>query len=108
MVAIRFIKNYFPSIVCGFFGSLGFRCLMYLMIILSFHEADKHPFGYPISRVVGLVSFGFCISMVSIIIANSINKKKVVRYYVHHLVVMFVSFCLSGFLVAVMPQMMGL
>ena len=108
MVVIRFIKKYFPSIVCGFFGSLGFRCLMYLMIILSFHETDKHPFGYPISLITGLISLGICISMGIFIIVNSMNRKRVIRYYVCHLVVVVISFCLSFLLMGVVGQMMGL
>ena len=59
----NFLKKYLYSIMCGIFGCLGFYCLIYLISILNFHEVSKHPYGYPISMLLGLVSLVVCFIM---------------------------------------------
>ena len=90
-----FFKKYLYSIICGFFGSFGLYCLIYLVSILNFHEISKHPCGYPISIILGLVSLLVCIITCIFNVTNLMNEQNIIKYIVCQLLITMISFVIS-------------
>lgn len=67
------MKKYIIALVYGIFGSLGFFCLFNWYIMISFNDAYKYPYLYPMCIVFGIISFIICITTLIINIKMIIN-----------------------------------
>jgi hypothetical protein len=86
----------------------GILCLIYLISILNFHGVSKHPYCYPISMLLGLVSLIVCFIMCITIITNSMKEYSIIKCIGFQSLVTIFSFIISFIIFVILGNIIGI
>lgn len=85
-------KEYLVALIYSIFGSLGFYCIFNWYCIIAFNEISKHPYLYPFSIIVGLISIIICIiNLIINVIMLKNNKDNRVKTILNEIIVILIT-----------------